>query len=476
MNNFLLKSYLKCKRKAWLDFKGDTKYKSWSAQNAIQNFVEFKTFEEYTEENLFSGLKGCKEGYMGVLGMKIHYNLKQDLKIVVNPSILIKVKGESIWGKHKYIPAISKLGNRTTKEHLFDLALSSIALEKFQNSSVDHGLVLKRYKNHIKVEKIFLKEKLKDKAINIFFELKDSLNKNIPEITENRKKCSICSWQKYCDNEAKSKGYLTDIDGIGLNTSIFLNNLGIKDVNQLASFNKKVLDLKLLKYKEKNIPKYLKFIDQSNAYISGRAISLPKREQYLKIFFENQPGFLIFDIESNPDENHDFLYGLLSIRNIWQNSNNAIYEPILNLKNEKKKISESEILKKLKFKNNWPIIHYGDTEKIAILKLARKANYSESEIESLKSRFIDLHLIVRKSWILPLKNYSLKTVANWISFNWEQKNVSGSKALFWWLQYQNNQTNLFLEKIIKYNKDDCLATLHIARWLLNNSSDDFIRK
>ena len=125
---------------------------------------------------------------------------------------------------------------------------------------------------------------------------------------------------------------------------------------------------------------------------------------------------------------------------------------------------------------DWPIIHYGDTEKIAIIKLAKKANYIESEIEILKSRFIDLHEIVRKSWILPLKNYSLKTVANWMGFNWEQKNVSGSRALFWWLQYQNNKTNIFLEKIINYNKDDCLATLHIARWLLKNSSDEFIKR
>ncbi len=466
MNNFLLKSYLKCKRKAWLDFKGDKKYKSWSAQNSIQKYVEFKTFEEFTENSLFSGLKGCEEGYIGVLGIKIHYELKNDLGIVVNPSILIKIKGESIWGKYKYIPAISKLGNRTTKEHLFDLALSSIALEKLQNSKVDHGLVLKRYKNHIKAEKIFLKEKLKDKVIYIFSELQDSLNKNIPEITENRKKCSICSWQKYCDNEAKSKGYLTDIDGIGLNTSIILNKIGIENINQLASFNKKVLDMKLSEDQAKNIPKYLKFIDQSNSYISGKAISLPNKDQYLKIFFETKTGFLIFDIESNPDEKHDFLYGLLSIENIWQNSKNNIYEPILNLKNEKGKKSDPEILKQLKLKKDWPIIHYGDTEKIAIIKLAREAKYSESEIEILKSRFIDLHLIIRKSWILPLKNYSLKTVANWTGFHWEQKNVSGSKALFWWLQYQNNQTNIFLEKIIRYNKDDCLATLHIARWLL----------
>ncbi len=476
MNNFLLKSYLKCKRKAWLDFKGDKIYKSWSAQNSIQNHIEYKTFQEYTHSKLFSGIKGCEKGYNGVLGIKMYTNVKHNLEIEVKPSILIKIQGKSIWGKYKYIPAISKLGHRTTKEHLLDLALSSISLEELQNTKVDHGLVLKRYNNKILVEKIFLKEKLKDKAIHILSEIKNSLNHNIPEITENRKKCSICSWQKYCDNEAKAKGYLTDIDGIGLNTSIVLSKIGIKNIHQLATLNQNGLDQKLLKYQEKNTLKYLKFIDQSNAYISGNAISLPSRDKYLKIFVEPKPGYLIFDIESNPDESHDFLYGLLSIKNIWQNSKEDIYEPILDLKNEKKRLSDSKILKQLTLKKEWPILHYGETEKIAIIKLAKKAKYNESEIEILKSRFIDLHLIIRKSWILPLKNYSLKTVANWVGFNWEQKNVSGSKALFWWLQYQHNQNNIFLEKIIKYNKDDCLATLYIARWLLNNASDDFKKR
>ena len=476
MNNLLLKSYLKCKRKAWLDFKGDKTYKNWSAQQSILNFIEYKTFEEFTKRSIFSGLKGCQNGYSGVLDIKIRQKLKHDLEIEVRPSILIKAKGKSIWGKYKYIPAISKLGHRTTKEHLLDLALSSIALEKFQNSKVDYGMVLKIYNNQIQVEKILLKEKLKDKAINIFYELKNSLNQSIPNITENRKKCSICSWQKYCDNEAKSKGYLTDIDGIGFNTYILLNKLGIKNTNQLATLNKNELDQKLLKYEEVNTSKYLKFIDQSNAYISGRAIGLPNRKQYLNIFFETKPGFLIFDIESNPYENHDFLYGLLSIRNIWQNSKDDIYEPILDLKNEIKKIPHSKILEELKKKKDWPILHYGDTEKIAIIKLARKEKYIESDIEILKSRFIDLHEIVRKSWILPLKNYSLKTVANWVGFNWEQNNVSGSKALFWWLLYQNKQTNIFLKKIINYNKDDCLATLQIARWLLKNANDDFKKR
>ena len=114
-------------------------------------------------------------------------------------------------------------------------------------------------------------------------------------------------------------------------------------------------------------------------------------------------------------------------------------------------------------------MHYGETEKIAIIYLAKKLNYSVEEIDLLKSRFIDLHILVRRFWVLPVKNYSLKTVANWMGFEWKQKNVNGSKALYWWLLYQITKKDLFLKKIIQYNKDDCLATIYIAKWLIENN-------
>ena len=49
-----------------------------------------------------------------------------------------------------------------------------------------------------------------------------------------------------------------------------------------------------------------------------------------------------------------------------------------------------------------------------------------------------------------------------------QKYVSGSKALYWWIQYQLSQNEIFLKKIIQYNKDDCFATLQIAEYLIKN--------
>ena len=131
-------------------------------------------------------------------------------------------------------------------------------------------------------------------------------------------------------------------------------------------------------------------------------------------------------------------------------------------------ISFFKIFKKLFSEDDWPVLHYGETEKITIMKLAKKASLTTNQIQALNKRFIDLHLLIRETWTLPIKNYSLKTVANWIGFKWQGKNVSGSKALFWWIQYNETLNESFLQKIIEYNKDDCLATLNIANWLIKN--------
>ena len=95
------------------------------------------------------------------------------------------------------------------------MAFSSIALETFQQSKVEKGLVISNFGNKVNVEEIYLNKKLRKKVLNILLSLNECLEGVIPEITQDRKKCTICSWQKFCDKEAKENGYLTDIDGIG---------------------------------------------------------------------------------------------------------------------------------------------------------------------------------------------------------------------------------------------------------------------
>ncbi len=471
LNNILLKSYLRCKRKAWLDYKGDKKHKSWSAQNSIQLINQHKNFNKLANGELFGGLKGCERGYKGVVGLKIKDTLNDVLNIEAYPPLLIKINGKSKWGNYKYIPVVSKLGRKTTKEHFYELALCLIVLESFEGVGIDHGLVVSNYKNKLNTEKINLNKKLKEKTIDIFSKMNISLKGNIPEITEDRKKCSICPWQTFCDREAKLKGYLTDIDGIGKKTAAIFKTIGISNFKKLSLSDKFLIDEKLSKFNENNLIRTSKLINQSKSYSTGIPIKRRNDIDLNKIIFKEQLGFFVFDIESDPDNKHDFLYGFMTIKRDQRKKHFNYYEPILNLKNEQNKAHLKRIFEKLFSENEWPVLHYGETEKIAIIKLAEQFALNSHEINHLKSRFIDLHILVRENWILPVKNYSLKTVANWTGFHWRDKKVSGSKALFWWIQYKDTLNHSFLNKIIEYNKDDCQATLNIAKWLIQNQEN-----
>ncbi len=467
MNSLHLKSFIRCKRKAWLDCKGKKSDEIWSPHKAIDKINQFQIFSEFCNGDIYSGLKACKNGYKGVIGLKIKGNFFQNINAEIRPQLLVKTKGKSLWGKYKYLPAVYKLGHKTTKEHLFDLAFSSMLLESFQESKIEKGLVISGFYKKVNVEEIYLNEKLRKKVLNTLLNLNECLEGFIPEITKDRKKCTICSWQKFCDKAAKENGDLTDIDGIGSKTASLLITNGISDTQTLASYSEKQLGEKLSKFNDQKFEKASIFLKQAQSYISGEPYRLSNKNETNDLLEKTRLGFYIFDIESNPDENHDFLYGFLKINNLFTKKEKLIYKPILNLKNNKGE-SYKKILEILFLQKDWPVLHYGETEKIAIINIAKNLNFSFEEIDSLASRFIDLHSLIRKSWILPLKNYGLKTISNWLGFEWMQKNVSGSKALYWWIQYQITENEIFLKKIIQYNKDDCLATLQIAEYLIKN--------
>ncbi len=470
LNNLYLKSFIRCKRKAWLDYQGNKSHKLWSPHQSIEIINRYKNFYKLSDGDLYSGTKACQKGSSGVIGLKLRSKVINNINAEIQPQFLKRVDGHSRWGEYKYIPVIYKLGHRTTKEHLFDLAFCSILLEPFQEAKIEKGLVISNFSNQLNIEKIDLNQQLRKKVLNTFLNLNEYLKRSIPDITEDRKKCTICSWQKFCNKEAKNNGYLTDIDGIGFKTALFLQKNGISNIKELADARKIDLGEKLFQFKEQRYEKASKFINQSKSYLTGIPIRIFENDNLSYLLKNKDSGFFIFDIESNPEEKHDFLYGFLKVNNLFENIEDDFYDPILNLKNNNKK-SHQEIIQKLFSNKYWPVLHYGETERIAILNLAAKLDFDVKEIEILKSRFIDLHLIVKGSWILPIRNYSLKTVANWMNFRWKQKNVSGSKAIYWWIQYKETLNDIFLKKITTYNRDDCLATLHIAKWLIKNNEN-----
>ena len=91
---------------------------------------------------------------------------------------------------------------------------------------------------------------------------------------------------------------------------------------------------------------------------------------------------------------------------------------------------------------------------------------------ALRARLVDLHVRLRRHWLLPVSSYGLKGVAGWLGFRWSQKGVDGARCLLWWRQWRGDGTasgrgsHHNLRWILRYNHDDVRATWAVACWLL----------
>jgi uncharacterized protein len=127
---------------------------------------------------------------------------------------------------------------------------------------------------------------------------------------------------------------------------------------------------------------------------------------------------------------------------------------------------------------DWPLMHYGETESLALVRLAQRQAASEAQLAQLRARCVDIHARLRRSWRLPVGSYGLKAVASWLGFAWSQNGVDGARCLLWWRQWRQWHRDpgprglacrRHLQQILAYNRDDSLASWTVASWLLRDA-------
>jgi len=476
INNNLLRSWIRCRRKAWLEIYGDKQKKLWTAHSSLQLNHQIDCFKHLSEKNHGIGIQACEEGKNIAYGIRLTYPLINNRIIKGNLPLLRKTSGKSIWGNFSYQPVLARQGKKLTREHRLILSMSGLLINNLQKSEVKTGLILFKDNEIVKMEKIRLSEKMNKDLIDSLSSLeKDIESQSPPPITSNRKKCTICSWRKDCESVSIRKGSLSEVSGIGAKREHLLINLGINNIEDLAKTNYYKLREKLEFHGTQHGEISKQIILQSKAQLTNKAIRL-KPELVIKSL-QKARGYFIYDIESDPDIKHDFLHGFIRLASTIDNNidlGNIQYSPLLNLEKDTESFLWKRIKRKLNSNEDFPILHYGETEPISLLKLGERQGADHYEIEALRKRFIDIHLLIREFWCLPVRNYGLKSIAEWIGFEWQQSNADGARALLWWRQWKksrklNRMYSKNLNSIFEYNRDDCIATLMIAKWLIDQA-------
>ncbi len=473
----LLRSWIRCRRKAWLDRFGDNHQRLWTPHRTLQLDHQQRSFAALIPQKAGKGIAACKKGDEGVLGIRLKGKSQTGHYIEAHPPLIQRIHGKSIWGDFEYRPVLARQGKRFGREHRQTLALTGHLLEQVQGSKVSQGLVISQTIFGLEKENVPINNHLINELEDSLRKLKEDLNKNEPPpLTSDRKKCSICSWRVVCNLEAKQKGHLSEVIGVGAKRKEMLQNIGVKNIKDLANSDVSNLEQSLKKFGEQHGHVAKKLIEQAKVQVD----KIPKRieKSYALPELIDCPGVLIYDIESDPDQKEDFLHGFLCLRRIENGDwdlQNSTYHPILTLPERGEVNAWKRVSKKLDSCKDWPILHYGETELITLCSLAKRQKIEEEEIDLISKRFIDIQSRLRKSWHLPTNSYGLKAVANWTGFEWRQKGAEGATALLWWRQWRQKRNGYVgnknsLKWIFQYNQDDCLATWSVANWLLREDS------
>jgi len=74
-------------------------------------------------------------------------------------------------------------------------------------------------------------------------------------------------------------------------------------------------------------------------------------------------------------------------------------------------------------------------------------------------RCVDLYFdVILKFTHWPLNSLGLKAVAKYLGFRWDDKEASGAASIAWFVEWAQTRDPALLERILQYNRDDCLAS------------------
>ena len=296
----LLRSWLRCRRRAWLDRFGLASERQWNAHRALALSDQLRSFQTLLPQRPGHGEAACAAGASGVVGLRLRGAGPQGLSLESHPSLLERIAGQSRWGAFAYRPVLARQGRRLTREARVVLALWGRLLAEHQQAAVPHGLVVAGEGRFLQRERLALASGLQHQLDESLQRLAADLAQSTPPpLVSDRKKCTLCSWRGVCDKEAAAMGHLSEVSGIGGKRREMLLEQGVTSLPDLAARDPELLAEALASYGEQHREIAAELVAQARVQASG----LPQRLGRGPVLPElaAAPGVLLYDIESDAD-------------------------------------------------------------------------------------------------------------------------------------------------------------------------------
>ena len=110
-----------------------------------------------------------------------------------------------------------------------------------------------------------------------------------------------------------------------------------------------------------------------------------------------------------------------------------------------------------------PLLHYDNSDILALKKIANKYPKYKTIINNKIANSLDLYEVINENYTLPVVSYSLKDISKYFGYQWKTELNGFAVILEYRLYLKGDKRSL--ERIFKYNEEDCRATKLIVNRL-----------
>lgn len=271
--------------------------------------------------------------------------------------------------------------------------------------------------------------------------------------------CKDCHWYSFCLSNLERSDDLTLIFDLGrakrdamVDRIPTVSDLALAEIEGFKSGKKTVFPGigpgTLLKLHER--AKLVK-TEGASPYLTA-PVSFPSSE--IELFF---------DIEVDPTRDFCYLHGFVERRggDSATERYNAFFANTVNQEEEERAFSEAWTY--ISDRRPCAVYYYSHYERTVWRRLQEKypSVCTSDDIESLFHSIdsVDLYTdVVRKVTEWPTRDYSLKTLATYLGFNWRDPHPSGANSIEWFDRWIKAKDVTIRKRILEYNHDDCVAT------------------
>jgi predicted RecB family nuclease len=352
--------------------------------------------------------------------------------------ILTRVETASSLGEYGYEPTIFVGTHRLNQNQKLVLFFTGYVLEQIQGTPPVAGRIVGMGPKSRKV-------KLENSDKTFLFLLEDlqewiqTTSPESPSLILN-KHCPYCQFESLCRDQAEKEDNLSLLDRVTPKVIRRYEKKGIFTIRQLSYL-----------YKPRRRKKRTKNPPPTRHKLELQALAIRTGKIYLETLLEltRRPVELFLDIEGVPDEQYEYLIGLLVCE-----GDTCTYHPFWADTQEGEAQIWRQFVEKADQYPDAPIYHYGSYEPRAITKLAQRY---ETDGDSLKSRLVNVNTYIFGTVYFPVHSNRLKDIGAFIGATWTSPDASGLQSLVWRHYWNETQSAQYQGMLMTYNQEDCQA-------------------